>query len=91
MIKLTNILNELSVNNPVVTPEKVFNYYVSDIYNNINYSLIIEDYAVLCKPYCEKYDILVLISDIREFERLSQSDLNSLYNKMRQLVQKYNK
>ena len=44
----------------------------------------------LCEPYCEKYSIPVPINYITEFEQLSYSDLNSLYQKMRQLVRKYN-
>ena len=33
-IKLTDILNELSINNPALTPEKVYNYFELNIIHN---------------------------------------------------------
>ena len=91
MIKLTDILNELSINNPAITPEKVYNYFelniwLDDIHNNINWN----DYIQLCKPYMKKYNIDYVISNIDEFEELSKSDLIKFYNEMRQLVHEYN-
>lgn len=92
MIKLINILNELSINNPVVTPQKVYDYYVSDIYNHIHYyNPILNAYTALCRPYCDKYNISVLLNDIREFEKLSKQDLIKFYNEMQQLVRKHAK
>ena len=93
MIKLTNILNELEINNPNITPEKAHTYFVYNILNNNNelhsYSQGWKDYIQLCEPYCKKYDIFLVISQLDEFKQLSQSDLNTFYKQIRSLVRKY--
>ena len=79
-----NKVNELSVNNPNLNAKEVHNYYIDNLHN-----LNLEEYIKICKPYCEKYDVLMYIGYRTEFELLSQQDLNKLYKEMRQLVHKY--
>ncbi len=92
MIKLTNILNELSINNPLVTAEKVHQYFRNNIIrNDVEFELDSEgwkEYKQIYQLYLEKYDISDWIG-LGNFEDLSQQDLNKLYNEMRKLVKKY--
>lgn len=93
MIKLTQILNELSVNNPAITPEKASKYYWVNIHFADNNEFRgpnsgWQEYIRLCNPYCEKYDIYMYLSNVEDFKKLSQQDRNRFYNKMRQLVLK---
>ena len=93
MIKLTDILNELEINNPNITPEKAHKYYNDNIdANYVEFGVNKqgwEDYKQLCQPYCKKYDINKYIVWLNEFKKLSQSDLNTFYKQMRSLVRKY--
>ena len=93
MIKLINILNELEIANPNITPEKAHTYFVYNILNNNNefhsYSQGWKDYKQLCQPYCKKYGISGVIAWLNNFKKLSQSDLNTLYKQTRLLVRKY--
>ena len=93
MIKLTDILNELEINNPNITPEKAHKYYNDNIdANYVEFGVNKqgwEDYIQLCEPYCKKYDIFLVISQLDEFKQLSQSDLNQFYKQMCLLVRKH--
>lgn len=84
MIKLTDILNEFSVNNPNITPEKVYNYWAGSSLNEEGWTKYIE----LRDSYCNKINIDT--GDTRHLVyRLSKSDLNRFYNDIQILVQKY--
>ncbi len=92
MIKLTNILNELEINNPLVTAEKTKQYYIDNIVkNDIEFGINSKgwkEYKQIHQLYLEKYDISDWIG-LGNFEDLSQQDLNKLYNEMRKLVKKH--
>ncbi len=94
MIKLTDILNELEINNPrQITVEKAKQYFIDNIYNNgIEFNINgngWKEYKQICKPYCEKYKIINWMGSVSTFKKLSQPDLDKFYNEMRQLVKKY--
>ena len=93
MIKLTDILNEPEINNPNITPENAYKYYIDNIRDNHNEFHINnqgwKDYKQLCEPYCKKYDIFWYVSELDQFKKLSQSDLNTFYKQIRSLVRKY--
>ena len=93
MIKLTNILNELEIAKPDITPKKAYKYYIDNIWDNNNEfegnSQSWEDYIQLCQPYCKKYNIPWIIAGLDDFKKLSQSELNTFYKQMRLLVRKY--
>ncbi len=94
MIKLTNILNELEINNPrQITVEKAKQYFIDNIYNNgIEFggsSNGWKEYLQICKPYREKYNLDNWIHLLHEFKKLSQPDLIKLFNEMRRIVKKY--
>ena len=90
MIKLNNILNELSINNPVITPGRAREYYIYNIYSKFaNGDQAWEEYKELCQSYCKKYGIEGWIGALGGWRKLSQQDRNYLYNQMRRLVHKY--
>ncbi len=93
MIKLTDILNELEINNPRVTVEKAKQYFSDNIlYNDIEFNgngKGWKGYIQICKPYCKKYGFMCDLIGLNTLEKLSQQDLDKFYNEMRKLVQKY--
>ncbi len=90
LIKLIDILNELEINNPRITVEKVKQYFIDNIYNNIEFKLGSNgwrEYWQICEPYCKKYGIVGLIG-LSDFKKLPQQELIKFYNEMHQLVKK---
>ncbi len=92
MIKLIDILNELSINNPRINAEKVEQYCNDNIlYNDIEFeddSKGWYEYKQICQPYCKKYGIAGWVGR-GNFKYLSQQELIRLFNEMRQLVKKH--
>ena len=90
MIKLINLL-ELGINANNITPKMVYEYYFDNVREMLERDTIDEweEYKELCRFYCQKYHIPLCLSDLFEFERLSQQDLNKFYKGMKQLVQKH--
>ena len=86
-IKLTDILNELSINNPAITPKKVFKYFEDNLYyNNQEFGFIStgwQEYKELANQFNYSGDTSTLVY------QLSKEDLNRFYDGMRQLVRKY--
>jgi len=83
-----DVLAELEIDNPNKTAEEVYDYFIQNIWDNYNefgvstkgwegYVKIRNKYNISNPKY--KYD----------YQKLSQSDLNKLYNEMKQLVKKY--
>ena len=93
MIKLTQLISELGINNPHPTAEEVCNYYNNIFLDSINFNLNSKgwkEYREICKPYIENNsNIEGRHVGYGDFEYLPQSDLNKLYREMRQLVRKY--
>jgi len=95
MIKLTQLINELGINNPNVTAEEVNIYYVKNIYNGHAFSLNLfnqnneddcwKEYVRICQPYLKKYGMNYWLST-DNFYQLSQSDLNQFYKEMKRIV-----
>ena len=90
MIKLSDILNELSVNNPaILSHKKVWKYYENNIaHNHFEFgdpSEGWEEYKELKKSFNNGRSISIIIL----IHNLSQQDLNRFYNEMRKLVRKY--
>ena len=90
MIKLSDILNELSVNNPaILSHKKVWKYYENNIaHNHFEFgdpSEGWEEYKELKKSFNNDEDI----TTDGLLEKLSQQDLNRFYNEMRKLVRKH--
>jgi hypothetical protein len=92
MIKLTQLISELGINNPNKTAEEVEKYYRENIYHNDNEFNVDgngwKKYKEICKPYMEKYGMNYWLST-DSFYQLSQSDLNQFYKEMKRIVQKY--
>ncbi len=85
------VLNELSINNPLVTAEKAEQYYWDNIFkNDIEFSGSSNgwhEYRQICQPYCKKYDLGGWVGR-GNFKYLSQQELIKFYNDVRQLVKK---
>lgn len=92
MIKLINILNELSINNPAITPERVLKLIDTHIttttlpYIFHKNHIKSGEYIDICQPYCKKYNIAHYIANEDDVKKLSQSDLNKLYKELIQLI-----
>ena len=99
MIKLTDILNELNINNPAITPKKVFKYFEDNLYYNNNEfgirSYGWKEYKKLSQFCVEKYNISIqyhlVICTLEHFTQLPLGGLNHIYKGMRQIVRKYGK
>lgn len=87
-------INELEVNNPNVTWQKVYDFFDENI--NISYvgeksdiwSNIWDEFKEFSAPYDEKYPT----DDWRKFFQLfTRSDLNKFYQGMKQIYNKHNK
>lgn len=92
MIKLTQLIKELGINAPkLVTVKQAYDYLMQNIVYNYNefsgQSEGWKEYVQLIKPYNEKYNIKS--KGLYLYRKLSKSELNTLYNNMRKLVQKY--
>ena len=93
-IKLTQLLNELEINNPNPTPEEVYNYYINNIlYNDNEFGAGTkgwDEYESIKYNYSQKYKWLEgLVIYNYNLKKLSQSDLNKFYRELKQLVKKY--
>jgi hypothetical protein len=82
MIKLTQLISELGINNPNKTAEEVEKYYRENIYHNDNEFNVDgngwKKYKEICKPYMEKYGMNYWLST-DSFYQLPQCDPNGLY------------
>lgn len=90
MIKLTQLLSELDINNPNITVNEVWEYMYSYIYGNSKIHWGDEFWKPIWIKYAKKYRINDGSLGPIYFKKLSQSDLNKLYNEMKQLVKKHN-
>lgn len=78
MIKLTQLLNELEINDPNISHEKVFNYYNSAFLNNNS-----SHFLKITKPIMVKYGYK-FPSGAKEFiMSLNQQTLNKLYRELK--------
>lgn len=91
-IKLTQLLNELEINNPNPTPEEVYYYYRNNIlYNDDEFGAGTkgwDEYESIEYNYSQKHKWLDGL-DKYNFKQLPQSDLNKFYRELKQLVKKY--
>lgn len=92
-------IEELSINNPVITPYKAYNYFKDNIYhNNQEFGFIStgwQEYIKLSQFCVEKYNISIqdhiVIYTLEHFAQLPLGGLNHIYKGMRQIVRKYGK
>lgn len=89
MIKLSELIVK-----PYITPERAKKYYRDNIWDNNSIFGVGQEgwneFMEICKSYYIKYNFdYYHIHYIHEFEKLSQSELNKLYQDMRTLVRKY--
>lgn len=86
MIKLIDLVNELTVNNPNLSVDRVYYYFCEFWAKFEGGSNGWNKYIKLCKPYLKKYNIMgKYIEYIEDFGLLSKTDLNILYSKMKQI------